>query len=102
MESVEILANVFNYFVLHDLKEVDAMMCILLEEIIGSPLQYLFEYTISIAIAEYQNTEGVSPLVLDEARKFGPKLLQKNLDLYTLIGNVEIESLERGLSECSM
>ena len=78
------------------------MMCILLEEIIGSPLQYLFEYAISIAIAEYQNTEGVSPLVLDEARKFGPKLLRKNLDLYTLIGNVEIESLERGLSECSM
>jgi hypothetical protein len=95
-------ANVFNYFVLHDLKEVDAMMCILLEEIIGSPLQYLFEYAISIAIAEYQNTEGVSPLVLDEARKFGPQLLRKNLDLYTLIGNLELESLERGLSECSV
>jgi hypothetical protein len=95
-------ANVFNYFVLHDLKEVDAMMCILLEEIIGSPLQYLFEYAISIAIAEYQNMEGVSPLVLDEARKFGAKLLRKSLDLYTLVGNVEIESLERGLFECSM
>jgi len=79
-------ANVFNYFVLHDLKEADAMMCILLEEIIGSPLQYLFEYAISIAIAEYRNTEGVSPLVLDEARKFRPKLLRKDLDLYTLLG----------------
>jgi hypothetical protein len=58
-------------------------MCILLEEIVGSPLQYLFEYAISTAIAEHQNTEGVFPLVLDEARKFGPKLLRKDLDLYT-------------------
>src|SRR5271170_4029728 len=59
-------ANVFNYFVLHDLNEVDAMICILLEEIIGSPLQYLLEYVISIAIAEYRNTEGASHLVLNE------------------------------------
>jgi hypothetical protein len=81
-------ANVFNYFVLHDLKEVDVMMCILLEEIIGSPLQYLLEYAISIAIAEYQNTKEASPLVLDEARKFGSKLLRKNLDFYTLLGDV--------------
>ena len=79
-------ANVFNYFVLHDLKEVDDMMCIVLEEIIGSSLQYLFEYAISVAIAEYQNTDGVYPLVLDEARKFRPKLLRKDLDLYTLLG----------------
>jgi hypothetical protein len=79
-------ANVFNYFVLRDLKEADAIMYILLEEVIGSPLQYLFEYAISIAIAEYRNTEGVSPLVLDEAQKFRPKLLRKDLDLYTLLG----------------
>ena len=81
--------NVFNYFVLHDLNKIDAMMCILLEEIIGSPLQYLFEYVINIAIAEYQNMEPASPLVLNEARKFGPKLLRKNLDLYTILRNVE-------------
>ena len=81
--------NVFNYFVLHDLNKIDAMMCILLEEIIGSPLQYLFEYVINIAIAEYQNMESASPLVLNEARKFGPKLLRKNLDLYTILRNIE-------------
>ena len=94
-------ANVFNYFVLHDL-EVNAMMCILLEEIIVSPLQYLFEYAISIAIAEYQNTEGNSPLVLNEARKYQSKLLQKELDLYALLGNVENESLKEGISKCSL
>jgi hypothetical protein len=61
-------------------------MYILLEEIIVLPLQYLFEYAISIAIAEYRNTEGVSPLVLDEAQKFRRKLLRKDLDLNTLLG----------------
>jgi hypothetical protein len=78
-------ANVFNYFVLHCLNDVDAMMYILLEEIIGSPLQYLLEYVISIAIAEYHNMKEASPLVFDKARKFGLKLLRKNLDLYTLL-----------------
>jgi hypothetical protein len=78
--------NVFNYFVLHDLKKIDAMMCILLEEIINSPLQYLFEYVINIALAEYQNMESASSLMLNEARKFGPKLLRKNLNLYTILG----------------
>lgn len=66
------------------------MMCILLEEIIGSPLQYLFEYAISIAIADYQSTEGVSPLVLDNARKYEVQLLHKELDVYTLLRNIEI------------
>jgi len=95
-------ANVFNYFVLHDLEEVNAMMCILLEEIIGSPLQYLFEYAISIAMAEYQNTEGNSTLVLNEARKYQSKLLRKELDLYTLLGNVENKSLKEGIPKCSL
>ena len=78
-------ANVFNYFVLDPLNKVNDMMCILLEEIIGSPLQYLLEYAISIAIEEYQSMEGASPLVMDEAYKFGPKLLRKDLELYTLL-----------------
>ena len=81
--------NVFNYFVLHNLKKIDAMMCILLEEIVGSPLQYLFEYVINIALAEYQNMESASSLMLNEACKFGPKLLRKNLDLYTILRNIE-------------
>jgi len=94
--------NVFSYFMLHDLKAVDNMMCVLLEEIIGSPLQYLFEYAISIAILEYQNTEEVAPLRLDKACKFSPKLLRKDLDLYAVLRNVETESLERRLFQCSM
>ena len=81
------MANVFNYFILHDLNKVDAMMYILLEEIIDSPLQYLFEYAISIAIVECQNMEPVSPLTLNNACKFGPKLLRKNLELCTILSN---------------
>jgi hypothetical protein len=84
-----LVGNVFNYFVLHDLNEIDAVMCILLEEIIGSPLQYLFEYVINIAIVDYQNMETASPLVLNKACKFGSKLLRKNLNLYTILRNVE-------------
>ena len=80
-------ANIFNYFVLHDLNDVDAMMCILLEEIIASPLQYLFEYAISVAIADYQHREGVPPLKLNKAREYGPRLLRKDLDLSTLLCN---------------
>ena len=78
-------ANVFNYFILHNPSEVDTMMCILLEEIIGSPLQYLLEYAISIAIGEYRSTEGAPPLVFDEACKFIPKLLRKDLDFCSLL-----------------
>src|SRR5271167_633663 len=71
-------ANIFNYFVLHDFNDVDAMTCILLDEIIDTPLQYLFEYAISLAIAAYQNREGANPLLLNNARLYKPKLLRKD------------------------
>jgi hypothetical protein len=48
------------------LDNVDTMMCVLLEEIIGSPLQYLFEYAIDVAISEYHNIEQ-TPLMFREA-----------------------------------
>jgi len=83
-------ANVFNYFVLHELEKADTMMYILLEEIINSPLQYLFEYAITIAILDYQNMKSAPLLILNEASKLGPKLLRKDLDLYIILRNVEI------------
>ena len=79
-------ANIFNYFVVHSLDNVDTMMCVLLEEIIGSPLQYLFEYAIDVAISEYHNIEQ-TPLMFREACRFGSKLLRKNLGLYTILSS---------------
>ena len=76
--------NIFDYFVLHDLNYDDAMMCILLEEIIASPLQYFFEYAISRALTDYQQTEGAS-LRLSKARRYSARLLRKDLSLSTLL-----------------
>ena len=76
--------NIFDYFVLHDLNDVDDMMCILLEEIVASPLQYCFEYAISRALTDYQLAGG-TPLQLSKARKYGARLLRKDLSLSTLL-----------------
>ena len=80
-------ANIFNYFVLFDLKDIDAIMCVLLEEIIATPLQYFFEYAISMAIADYQCIEGVPSLRLYKAREYGRKLIRTDLDLARLCNN---------------
>lgn len=82
--------NVFNYFVLHDFGEVDGMLCILLEEIIGSALQYLFEYAISTAIAVYVHTKGeLSPTDFCHSPKYWPQLLRNELYRCALLGNPE-------------
>ena len=74
-------ANIFNYFVLHDFKDIDIMMCILLEEIIESPLQYIFEFTISLAIQNYQHGQGAVPLKLEKSRQYKLKLMRKDSEL---------------------
>jgi hypothetical protein len=76
--------NIFEYFVLHNLNDVDDMMCILLEEVIASPLQHCFEYAISRALTDYQLAGG-APLRLSKARKYGARLLRKDLSLSTLL-----------------
>ena len=77
-------ANIFNYFVASDC-EADLMLTTLLKEICNTRLQYLFEYSISIAIAEYKLRENTSALNFQMARKYKFKLLLPETNLYFLL-----------------
>lgn len=78
-------ANLFNYFVVRDLRETDLMLSILLEEIIDTRLQFLFEYAVSIAIEDYRRRDAVLPMNLELSRKYADKLLRKDLSLFALL-----------------
>jgi len=92
-------ANVFNYFVLHDLKDADYIICILLKEITASPLQYLFEYAISLAIEDNRNRESSPEVLFIKAREYKPKLLRKDLELNMVLGRSLLEAIATGCEE---
>ena len=56
-----------------------------LKKILASPLQYLFDFAISLAIENYQHGQGAAPLKLDKARQYRVKLLRKDLELSTAL-----------------
>jgi hypothetical protein len=85
----ELGANIFNYFVIHDLTQADKVFSTLLNEMCGSRLQYIFEYAISLAIAEYLRVNTTIPFKLDTSRKYADKLLRKDLELYSLLTGSE-------------
>jgi hypothetical protein len=81
-------ANLFNYFVIRDLQEVDIMLCKLLEEIIQTRLQYQFEVAINMALEDYKfgcGLEDVAPLDVTLSRKYQGKLLCRDLELYEIL-----------------
>jgi len=81
--------TLFDYFVLGCAPEdSDVMFSALLQSMIGSRLQYLFEYAISVAISAVRNNgdaRRLESLALTSARKYSEKLLRKNLELYLLL-----------------
>lgn len=85
----ELGANLFNYFVIHDLTQADKVFNTLLDEVCGSRLQYIFEYAISLAIAEYLRVNSPIPFKLDTSRKYADRLLRKDLELYSLLTGSE-------------
>jgi hypothetical protein len=75
----ELGANIFNYFVIHDLSQADIIFSILLDEICDSRLQYYFEFAISLAITEYERENN--PIL------FKLEMSQKSIDCYARIRN---------------
>ena len=88
----DLAANLFNYFVLHDKSQADFMFAILLNEIIDTRLQYLFEYAISVAIVDYYGSNGVECLEFKSAREYCPKLLRQDQYLYKLLTCSKLDS----------
>jgi hypothetical protein len=81
-------ANLFNYFVIRDLRETDVMLSKLLEEITESRLPYQFEFTISMALEDYyfdNHCNDSVPLKVTLLCKYQKKLLRHNMELYTLL-----------------
>ena len=80
-------ANIFNYFVVTELKDIDFWLCKLLDEMLGcSRLQYIFEYAIGIGISEYKrNNELGLGLNLETSRRRVDRLLRKDTGLYRLL-----------------
>lgn len=89
--------NLFNYFVLHDLAHVDFMLCTILDEIVCSRLQYIFEYAIGVAIVDYYGSDRVECLEFNRAREYAPKLLRHDQYLYRLL---TCSSLKTFISLC--
>jgi hypothetical protein len=81
----DLAANLFNYLVVRDLAEFDVMLVTLLEEIVGTRLQFMFEYAISDAISDYRKRNGDRDLKVDLAREYSTKLLHKDMELYNLL-----------------
>lgn len=78
--------NIFNYFVLGcGPDESDTMFSALLDSIIGSTLQYIFEYAISHAISLAEENGGLKCVALTSARKYSGRVDRKNLALYRLV-----------------
>jgi hypothetical protein len=86
----ELGANLFSYFVVHDLTHADIVLSTLLDEICDSRLQYIFEYAISLAITEYQHENGVILLKLEMSRKYMNSLLRRDTELYSLLKRSDI------------
>ena len=81
--------NLFNYFIVPDeveaeLESRDFLFSVLLQEITDSPMQYLFEHSIGLAISYYLQRNGLKKLSWDLTRSKGyaSKLLRKNRELY--------------------
>ena len=89
----DLSANIFNYFVASDCG-ADLMLTTLLTEICNTRLQYLFEYSISIAIAEHKLRENSSALNFQMARKYKFKLLCPETNLYFLLSGESRNSTE--------
>jgi hypothetical protein len=68
------------------------MFCNLLKEIIGTRLQYLFEYAISFAIVDYYGSNGTECLDFKSVREYSPKLLRRDQYLYRLLTCSELDS----------
>jgi hypothetical protein len=88
----DLATNLFNYFILHDLEHVDFMLCALLDEIVCSRLQYVFEYSIGVAIVDYYGSNGIKPLVINDAREYASKLLRRDQYLYRLLTSSSLDS----------
>ena len=80
---------IFNYFVIRDKAEANLMLSVLLEEITMSRLQYIFEFAISAAVAQYQRTE-ITSIEFTMSEKYGDKLMRTELDLYKLLKGEEV------------
>jgi hypothetical protein len=77
--------NIFNYFVCNNREESDVMLSELLEGVIGSRLQYLFEFAISVAIDSCRKRSGRCDLMFELSRKYAHRLLRKDLELYGIL-----------------
>jgi hypothetical protein len=85
----------FNYFVIRDKAEANLMLSVLLEEITMSRLQYIFEFAISAAFAQYQRAEATS-VEFTMSEKYADKLMRTELDLYKFLKRekVTVSSLD--------
>ena len=89
--------NLFNYFVISaDSKDIDLMFSVLLQEITDSPMQYLFEHSVGLAISYYMEEHDLKklPWNLAQSMKYLCKLERKNRELYRVLLDFEIDSLE--------
>jgi hypothetical protein len=77
--------NIFNYFVCNNREESDIMLAELLEGFVGSRLQYIFEFAISVAIGSYRNRGGECDFIFELSRKYACRLLRKDLELYEIL-----------------
>ena len=77
----------FIYLVIRDFTEADMMLSLLINEISTSPLQYLFEFSISTAIKYYETQHENILVKFTIASTNRDKLIHKNLRLYTLLAS---------------
>jgi hypothetical protein len=83
-ECFDLGGNLYNWFVVQNLVESAVMLETLLHEITCSPLQYMFEHSIGLAISSgFSGKVEVS----DGAKTYLPKLMRNNRELYTLLDN---------------
>ena len=76
------------------LLSVEAILCVLLKEIVDSPLQYLFGYAIEIVIVYDQRTNGaLIQASVEKEFSFIQKLLRCEMDLCIPLESVEMDSL---------
>jgi hypothetical protein len=87
----DLSGNLFNYFVLaaDNEEDIDLMFSVLLEQITESPMQYLFEHMIGLAISYYldENSMQKLPWKLPETKKYTSKLVRRNRELYIALKN---------------
>jgi len=89
--------NLFNYFVTSaDFKYIDLMFSVLLQEITDSPIQHLFEPSVGLAISYYMEENDLKklPWNLAQSIKYVCKLERKNRELYYVLLDFEVDSLE--------